>query len=65
MASPRFYDPTAPTEESIAPKKATFELPQDLHCELHLHAVSSSPSMGDLVIKYIENGLLEDGVARQ
>lgn len=47
-------------EDKVATKKATFELPQDLHRALHLHAVGSGVSMRDLVIRYIENGLRED-----
>jgi hypothetical protein len=51
-------------EDKVPTKKATFELPQDLHRALHLHAVSSGASMRDLVIRYIESGLQEDGVTR-
>ncbi len=47
----------------VPTKKATFELPQDLHRALHLHAVGSGASMRDLVIRYIENGLREDNTA--
>lgn len=50
-------------EDKVPTKKATFELPQDLHRALHLHAVSSGVSMRDLVIRYIENGLREDNDA--
>lgn len=50
-------------EDKVPTKKATFELPQDLHRNLHLHAVSSGSSMRDLVIRYIEDGLRDDGAA--
>lgn len=50
-------------EENAPTKKATFELPQDLHRALHLHAVSSGVSMRDLVIRYIADGLRGDDVA--
>lgn len=44
-------------------KKATYEMPQDLHRTLHLHAVTTGASMRDLVVKYVEEGLRNDGVA--
>lgn len=43
-------------------KKATYELPLELHKALHLHAVNSDVSMRDLVVKYLEAGLRNDGV---
>ena len=49
-------------EKKVPTKKATYELPQDLHRALHLHAVTTGVSMRDLVVKYIEDGLTNDGV---
>lgn len=51
-------------EDSQPTKKATYQIPQELHRALHLHAVSSGVSMRDLVVKYIEDGLRNDGVER-
>lgn len=48
-------------DEAQPTKKATFQLPQDLHRALHLHAVHNETTMRDLVVKYIENGLQQDG----
>lgn len=42
-------------------KKATYEIPQDLHRALHIHAVTEGVPMRDLVVKYIEDGLRHDG----
>ena len=41
-------------------KKATYEMPQELHRALHLHAVRTEVSMRDLVVKYVEDGLRND-----
>lgn len=43
-------------------KKATYELPVELHRALHLHAVTSDVKMRELVIRYIEEGLKADGI---
>lgn len=43
-------------------KKATYELPLDLHKALRLHAATSDETMRDLVVRYIQAGLAEDGV---
>lgn len=50
-------------EETQPMKKATYQIPQELHRALHLHAVSSGVPMRDLVVKYIEEGLKHDGAA--
>lgn len=47
-------------EDDQPMKKATYEIPEDLHRALHLHAVSSGVKMRNLVIKYIEDGLRRD-----
>ncbi|HIW46356.1 MAG TPA: hypothetical protein H9884_05580 [Candidatus Yaniella excrementigallinarum] len=50
-------------DEGKAPmKKATYEIPQELHRALNLHAVSTGVPMRDLVVKYIAEGLREDDV---
>jgi len=50
------------SEKKVPTKKATYEIPQDLHRALNLHAVNEGASMRDLVVKYIEDGLQNDGV---
>ena len=45
-------------------KKATYEMPEELHRALHLHAVTSGVPMRDLVVKYVEAGLRSDGVEK-
>lgn len=42
-------------------KKATYNLPADLHRTLHVHAASTGTPMRDLVVRYIEAGLRADG----
>lgn len=51
-------------EDAQPMKKATYQIPRDLHRALHLHAVSSGVPMRDLVVKYIEDGLQNDGVEK-
>lgn len=46
-------------------KKATYDLPVDLHRTLHLHAVSSGVPMRELVVRYLHAGLSADGVELQ
>lgn len=47
-------------DEDEPMKKTTYRLPVNLHRALQLHAFESETSMGDLVIKYIEEGLQRD-----
>jgi len=49
-------------EKKASTKKATYEIPQELHRALNLHAVSTGVSMRDLVVKYIAEGLRKDDV---
>lgn len=44
-------------------KKATYELPLDLHKALRLHAATSDETMRDLVVRYIHAGLEADGLS--
>jgi len=48
--------------ERVPTKKATYEIPRELHRVLNLHAVNTGVSMRDLVVKYISDGLRADGV---
>jgi len=49
-------------EEKVPMKKATYEIPQELHRALNLYAVTAGVPMRDLVVRYITEGLREDGV---
>lgn len=51
-------------ESSGPTKKATYNLPADLHRTLHVHAASTGTPMRDLVVRYIEAGLKADGVSQ-
>lgn len=43
-------------------KKATYELPVELHRALRVHSAASDETMRDLVVRYVKAGLETDGV---
>lgn len=48
------------SEATVPSKKTTWRIPESLHRELRLHSVNADEPMGDLVVRYIEQGLKAD-----